>query len=190
MATPTKAPAKKPGRTLAKTAGLPAGLRQGMAFSSQVVVSLMADPELLVPEIVAMFEFEGGDPDATSESIAAEDFAAGSLAELLGGGDATAAKEFVNETFCLKSVTYNKADLVKFPNALPFYAVLHGVTADGEVVHVTVGSENVVRKAALADSKGWLRDGGAWVVIRSSETKRGRTVLNLESAPADRVPFN
>ena len=180
-------PSKRPGTAVAKrpaqkAAGLPAGLAVGQPFTSDVVVKLMEDPELLAPEIIGLFEFHGGDPEATAESIAAQDFGATSLEELFGGGESVGSKDFVDQIFCLKSVSYNKTDM-EGGAGLPFYAVLHGVTPDGEPVHVTSGAQNIVRKAALADSKGWLNPGPVWVVIRATETKRGRTALSLEAAP-------
>lgn len=184
MATSTK----KPGTTLAKRKGegLPAGVKAGQRFDSHVVVALMQDPELLTPEIVALFDFGRDDAEATPESIAERDFAAKSLEDLLGGrGGAIASKDFVGQVFSLTGVDYNPSD-VEGGQGLPFYAVLHGVTPGGDVVHVTSGAKNIVRKAALAEANGWCP---FWAVITQTTTSSNRTALNLEAAPKAQTPF-
>jgi hypothetical protein len=69
---------------------------------------------------------------------------------------------------------------------LPFYAVLHGATPDGEIVTIGCGAKGVVRRAAVIDINGWAGT-ECWVKITrgkmiESGPGKGNYPLNLVGA--------
>ena len=133
----------------------------------------------------ATFALTAGDPEEVAQRIRDRELAAQSLGELLSGGEVISGKNHVNKPFELRVVEYQPSDIEG--EGLPLYAVLHGVSPDGERLVITCGAEGVVRKAAIIAARGWLP---AWVKIAlGKETAKGYKPLDLVAAPESERPF-
>jgi hypothetical protein len=132
------------------------------------------------------FVFTVANPEETARRIAERDLNAQSLDELLGGGsDAISGRDYINKPFQLTGVEWQPSDIVG--DGLPFYAVLHIVSMDGEPKVLTTGALSVVRKVAVMASKGWLP---AWVkIVKGAKTEAGYEPLDLVKAPQNEIPF-
>ena len=120
-------------------------------------------------------------PDQVAIDIIARILSANDAAEVLGGGSATHAKDYLDKPFTLTGLKLNKSD---FDGVGPdFYAVLEGVDADGVEIQVTCGAKNVMAQAWRLDDLGALP---CPVVIRQStkSTSSGFHVMWLEQAPS------
>jgi hypothetical protein len=121
------------------------------------------------------------DPAQVSLDIIGRILNATTVDDVLGGGGATPARDFLGVPFTLTGVRFNRSD---FGEAGPaFYALLEGADTDGVKVVITCGARNVIAQA-------WkLRDMGALpVALQLAEsdrtTKRGYKVMWLEKATA------
>lgn len=169
------ATAKKPGNSIAKP---------GALFNAATAIALLEQFSNSQEIDVSRLKFHEGDSSEIAAEIERREFGATSADELFGGGDAVSGKDYVGVVFSLTDVTYQPS--TKKGDGLPFYAVLHGVDTNGEVVAITCGARSVVRKASLAKENGWLP---RWLVITSTETKAGNEALDLKAAPKEEVPF-
>lgn len=141
------------------------------------IVKFFEDPEANVPR------FEE-DPDEIAKRIAARDLAATSADELFGEqGDLAKAKDLIGKPIELRSVEWRSADeQFTSEGALPFFGIFTATTTDGEIVTFSCGAAAVVRKAAVAASKGWLPK---WVkLVQLEKTKSGYTPLSLVAVDA------
>lgn len=85
------------------------------------------------------------DSDQIAIDIIARILDAQTVDDVLGGGGATHAEDYLDRGFVLKSVRFNKST---FDSAGPnFYAVLEGYDEDSEPVAITCGSRNVIAQA-------------------------------------------
>ena len=119
-------------------------------------------------------------PDQVAIDIIARILSANDAAEVLGGGSAIHARDYLDVPFVLTGVRLNKSS---FDGAGPdFYALLEGANSDGEKVVITCGAKNVMAQAWRLDDLGALP---CPVVIKQSPspTSNGFHVLWLESAP-------
>jgi hypothetical protein len=132
------------------------------------------------------FTFKISDPAETAKRIAERDLNAQTLDELLGGsGDATSGRDYLNKPFCLTDVEWQPSTIAG--EGLPFYAVLHIVTLDGEAKVLTTGALSVVRKLAVIKKNGWTP---AWLkIVKGSKTEAGYEPLDLVKAPQNEIPF-
>jgi hypothetical protein len=131
------------------------------------------------------FVFQQVDPIETAQRIAERDLNANSLDELLGGGDVISGKNYINKPFQANSVEWGVSEFEG--EGLPFYAVIHATSIDGEVLVITCGATSVVRKLAVMDMNGWLP---AWVKItKGAKTAGGYEPLDLSKAPQSEIPF-
>ena len=128
--------------------------------------------------------------EATSDELSADEVTvdiigrilnATSVDDVLGGTQATHARDFLDTPFALTGVRFNQSD---FEGAGPkFYALLEGADRNGEKVTITCGARNVIAQA-------WkLKDMDALPVqveLRQSDrpTRAGYHVLWLEKASA------
>jgi len=121
------------------------------------------------------------DPAVIAAEIAQRDVNAGSLDELLEESKLISGKDYVDKGFALLSVEWQEST-IENGDGLPFYAVLHGATPDGEYVTIGCGAKSVVRRAALMDINDWCGP-NAWVKItRGPRLESGNYPLNLVGA--------
>ena len=132
------------------------------------------------------FVFTASDPAETAKRIAERDLNAATLDELLGGGsDTISGRDYLNKPFQLNGVEWQPSDIAG--EGLPFYAVLHVVTLDGEPKVITTGAISVVRKVAVMAQNQWLP---AWVkMTKGAKTEAGYEPLDLVKAPQNEIPF-
>lgn len=151
-------------------------------LSAKTVLDLFASGNLHGTK----FSIKPADPAEVAARIAARDLNAQSLDELLGGGsDAISGKFYVNKPFQVTSVEWQLSDIEG--EGLPFYAVIHGVSLDGEVLVITCGATSVVRKLAVMASNEWLP---AWVkIVKGQKTASGYEPLDLVKAAQSEIPF-
>lgn len=119
------------------------------------------------------------DEEAITVEIIGRILNATSVDDVLGGRDATHARDFLGVPFALTGVRFNRSD---FEGTGPaFYALLEGADADGQKVTVTCGARNVIAQA-------WkLADMGALPVrvqLREADrpTRNGYRVMWLEAS--------
>jgi hypothetical protein len=153
-------------------------------LSSSLVIDILANPGR-----AATFVAKVRDPEQVAAEIALRDLNATSRDDLLGESKMIAGKNYVDKGFALTSVEWQESTF-EGGEGLPFYAVLHGVTPDGESVTIGCGAKTVVRRAALMDIKGWCGP-DAWVKItRGKRLESGNYALDLvgakEFAPFER----
>ncbi len=150
------------------------GLAKADTLSSSLVLDVLGgrvDGKTLVAGV--------GDPSEVAARIERQDLEATSIDQLLGASEMVAGKDFVDKPFQLQRIEWQLSEIDAA--SLPFYAVLHGVTYDGEAVIIGVGARSVVRKAAKIDHEGWLP---AWVkIVRGKKTTEGYYPLDLVAAP-------
>lgn len=122
------------------------------------------------------------DADEVTVAIIGRILQASTVDDVLGGQEATHARDMIGQPFTLTGVRFNRSD---YDGAGPsFYALLSGADADGVPVTVTCGARNVLAQAwKLAD----MRALPVAVVLRESDrpTKAGYRVMWLDKAPAD-----
>jgi len=150
------------------------------SLNSEAVLSIIASGSK------AKYAFKPSNPEETAKRIAERDINAQSLDELLGGGsDTISGRDYVNKPFSLTNVEWQPSDIAG--EGLPFYAVLHVVTLDGEPKVITTGAISIVRKVAVMSQNGWLP---AWVkIVKGSKTEAGYEPLDLAKAPQSEIPF-
>jgi hypothetical protein len=121
------------------------------------------------------------DPDDVSLAIIGRILQAETAEDILGGGGAIHARDYLLRPFTLTDVRFNRGDFTD--NGPGFYALLEGADPDGVKVIITCGARNVLAQA-------WrLRDIGALpiqVQLEESErpTARGYKVMWLAAAPS------
>lgn len=120
--------------------------------------------------------------DQTSIDIIAKILQATDAAAVLGREDVLHARDYLGRPFKLIGVKFNKSE---YDGAGPqFYALLDGVTADGEPLKITCGAKNVIAQAwKLLD----LEALPISVELKQSEkaTAAGFKVMWLEGAGDD-----
>lgn len=131
----------------------------------------MTDIEIVDDEVFQRFlaaadtEVSEVDPDQVSLEIIGRILKATSVDDVLGGGGATHARDFLDVPFTLTGVRFNRSDFGD--NGPAFYALLEGADRNGEPVLVTCGARNVIAQA-------WkLRDMGSLPVqVEIQESER------------------
>ena len=106
--------------------------------------------------------------------------------ESLGGGNETiSGRNYVNKPFQINNVEWQASEIEG--EGLPFYAVIHAISIDGEVLVITCGATSVVRKLAVMQQNQWLP---AWCkIVKGSKTAGGYEPLDLVKAPQSDIPF-
>jgi hypothetical protein len=149
-------------------------------LTSTLVVELFESGQIKDAE----FAFEASDPQVTADRIRDRELQATTADELFGGGETTSGKDYQHKPFQLTAVEWQPSEIEG--EGLPLYAVLHVVTMNGETKVITCGAEGVVRKAAIADAKGFLPQ---WLKIVSVKTRNDRDALDLVKAAESEIPF-
>lgn len=119
-------------------------------------------------------------PDQVAIDIIAKILNAETTADVLGGGGATHARDYLDTPFTLTGLHFNESTFEgQGPN---FYAILEGADENGERVAVTCGARNVIAQAWKLADMGSLPIA---VVIKQSAkaTSAGFHVMWLEAAP-------
>lgn len=119
-------------------------------------------------------------PDQVAIDIIARILSANDAAEVLGGGSAIHARDYLDTPFMLTGLKLQRSS---FDGVGPdFYAVLEGASEDGEKLVITCGAKNVMAQAWRLDDLGALP---CAVQLRQSPTPtaQGFYVMWLESAP-------
>jgi hypothetical protein len=146
------------------------------SLTSSAVVDLFASGDFANRK----FAFAVADPKETARRIAQRDLSATSLDELLGGGDSEviSLRDYVNKPFTITGVEWQQSDIEG--DGLPFYAVCHIITLDGEIKVATTGAATVVRKLAVIGANNWFP---AKVQIKKApKTAAGYEPLDLVKA--------
>lgn len=120
------------------------------------------------------------DPDEIAVQIIARILNATTVDDVLGGTQATHARDFLDQPFTMTGVRFNRSD---FDGTGPkFYALLEGADSNGEAVTVTCGARNVIAQAWKLADMGALPIG---LVLRESDrpTRAGFKVMWLDKAP-------
>lgn len=127
------------------------------------------------------FVFAPADPEETARRIAQRDLNAASVDELLGGGsnETISGRNYLNKPFTITSVEWQRSDDA-FDAGLPFYAVCHIVTLDGETKVLTTGATTVVRKLAKMAVEGWFPI--QVKIVKGPKTDAGFEPLDLVKA--------
>lgn len=120
------------------------------------------------------------DPAAIAARIDAEILNASSVEELFGERSVIHARDYLNRPFRLLDVEWRPSTYDE--EGLPFFAVLHIVTTDGEPAVMTTGARSVMLKAAKAASAGWLPL-SVRLVQSEKATDSGYRPLDLVAAP-------
>ena len=127
----------------------------------------------------AKYVFKPANPEDTAKRIAQRDLNASSLDDLLGGESTTiSGRDYINKPFTLTSVEWQSSEIEG--QGLPFYAVCHIVTLDGESKVLTTGASTVVRKLAKIDSENWLP--AKVKITKGPKTEAGYEPLDLVKA--------
>lgn len=143
------------------------------ALDTSAVLSILANGSS------AKYVFKPANPEETAKRIAARDFNASSLDELLGGSSETiSGRDYINRPFTLVAVEWQASDIEG--QGLPFYAVCHIVTLDGEQKVLTTGATTVVRKLAKIASENWLP--AKLKITKGPKTEAGYEPLDLVKA--------
>lgn len=128
------------------------------------------------------------DPAEAQRRIAERDLNAQSVDDLLGGGkEAISGKEYLNKVFQVTDVEWQLSEY-EGDGGLPFYAVIHAITLDGEAKVITSGATTVIRKLAVMAHNGWFPQ---WVKIvkAGKKTESGYEPLDLVKAAKSEIPF-
>jgi len=127
------------------------------------------------------FEFKTVDPNEVARRIAVRDLEANSLDELLGGSESEviSGRNYIGKPFTLVRVEWQKSD-DKYDAGLPFYAVCHIVTLDGEPKVLTTGATTIVRKLAKIDYENWYP--AKLKIVKGDKTDAGFEPLDLAKA--------
>jgi len=146
-------------------------------LTTSAVISLLASGDLASKK----FSIKPADPAETAKRILERELNADSFDALMGaGGEVIHARDYLNKPFQLNGVEWQLSDIEG--EGLPFYAVLHITTFDGEVAVMTCGASSVVRRAAIIAHNDWF---GRWVkIVKEPKTANGYEPLNLVEAPA------
>lgn len=120
-------------------------------------------------------------PEVIAARIDAQIFTAGSIEELLGGREVTHARDYLNKPFSLTDVEFRPSTIEGEGN-LPFFAILHGVDHNGEILVISTGARSVVLKVAKIKAAGWLP--ANIKLIEGTKTANGYTPLDIAAGPA------
>jgi hypothetical protein len=146
------------------------------SLNSETVVELFRSGDIHSRKLV----FAVADAKETSQRIALRDLNATSLDELLGGSsDVISGRDYVNKPFTLTAVEWQQSDIVG-GEGLPFYAVCHIATIDGEAKVLTTGAASIVRKVAKMAAEGWLP--AKVKIVKAAKTEAGYEPLDLAGA--------
>ncbi len=119
------------------------------------------------------------DPATIAARIDAQILSASSVEELFGEREVIHARDYLNKPFRLLDVEWRPSDIEG--DGLPFFAVMHIATMDGEPAVLTTGARSVLLKVAKAQKEGWLP---LEVRLVQSEKKTASGYQPLDLAPA------
>lgn len=141
-------------------------------ITSSDVLAYLQDPKS------SPLTFIAEDPEQIAARIEAQEIAAKSPEELFGGDAVLHARDLIGQSFQLRSCSYRPSDQ---PGGLPVFGVFSISTLNGESAVLVCGARSVVRKAAVADAKGWLP---LWVKITEGKPTANGTPLDLSAGTA------
>ena len=147
------------------------------AISSHDVVAYITDPPSHPISWIAE------DQEEIAARIEAQELGAKTPEQLFGGTtDALHGEDVVGKTFQLLDCQWRQSDYTE-NGGLPVFGVFTIAFADGEVATLVCGARSVVRKAAIADARGWLP---YWVKMEAIPAKeKGRKpILDLTTGEA------
>ena len=144
--------------------------------TSSDIVQWFADPE------AHPIQFFKEDPEVVQRRIESQELNASSLSELLGNETALHGEDVVGRIFQLLSCDWRPTDEA-LGGSMPVFGVFKIAFADGSIETLTCGARSVVRRAAIAQMRGWLP---AWMTIKAipSATKGYSPILELVAAEA------
>ena len=129
--------------------------------------------------------FPKEDSSVIAQRIAQRDFEATNVDELFGGKESEAAKDWVGKPFHLVDVEFLPSDIADAP--LPFFALLHVATLDGESKAISTGAATIVRKVAVAKARGWLPV--TLKITKAATTEAGFNPLDIVKVSDHDLPF-
>lgn len=145
----------------------------GDSLTSEAVVDLFRSGDIANKKFV----FAVSDAKETAQRIALRDLNASSVDELLNGSsDVISGRDYVNKPFTLIGVEWQPSDIVG-GEGLPFYAVCHIATIDGEAKVLTTGAASIVRKVAKMAAEHWLPV--KVKIVKAGKTEAGYEPLDL-----------
>ena len=120
------------------------------------------------------------DPATIAARIDSQILSASSVEELFGEREVIHARDYLNKPFRLLNVEWRPSDIEG--DGLPFFAVMHIATMDGEPAVLTTGARSVLLKVAKAQKEGWLPL-EVRLVQSEKKTASGYQPLDLMPAP-------
>lgn len=146
------------------------------SLTSEFVVDLFRSGDIAQKKFV----FSVTDSKEIAHRIAMRDLNASSVYELLGGSsDVISGRDYINKPFTLTAVEWQQSDIVG-GEGLPFYAVCHIATIDGEAKVLTTGAATIVRKVAKLAAEHWLPV--KVKIVKAAKTEAGYEPLDLALA--------
>jgi hypothetical protein len=115
------------------------------------------------------------DNEAIAREITERTFGAETQDELWSDGETTKVENIIGLPFRMTDVKFRNSD-EKYDNKLGIYVLIFGISSHGEMITVSTGSENVVKKCLKHLDLG---GGDRWVKFISDQTKGGNDVYNL-----------
>ena len=174
----TQLPAKRASKPATRTASVQ--IIDSEQLSSDLVVELFTSGDIDRVRI----ELAPEDPEVVAARILQRKLSATSVYEL-SGSNAIGSKSFIERPFLLQRVEWQGSDGA-YADALPFFAVLHGVDLEtGEQIVLTSGAKSIVLTAALSATRGWLPQAFR---ITSTKTANGYDALDLVAVPDSELP--
>jgi hypothetical protein len=145
------------------------------------------DSSISAADVVAFIESGGAksfpivveDPAVIAARIDSQIMNATSVEELFGEREVIHARDYLNKPFRLLNVEWRPSDIEG--DGLPFFAVMHIATLDGEPAVLTTGARSVLLKVAKAQKENWLP---LEVRLVQSEKKTASGYQPLDLAPA------
>ena len=155
-------------------------------MSDQTTAVVFTDAAISSADIVAYLKDPGQnplhvlseDPEQVAARIEAQEMAAQSIDQLLGGEEVLHAKDVLGHSFQLLNCQWRPSDQA---GGLPVFGVFTIAMMNGDIHTLVCGARSVVRKAAIADAKGWLP---AWVKIVEGKPTANGTPLDLAAGTA------
>lgn len=152
------------------------------AITSQDVVNYITNPDAYPLSWIAE------DPEAIAARIEAQELTAQTAAQLFGGQtDALHGEDLIGINFQLISCQWRQSDYTE-NGGLPVFGVFTIALHDGSIETLICGARSVVRKAAIAEAKGFLP---YWVKMEAIPAKeKGRKpILDLVAGTAPETSF-
>ena len=143
------------------------------AITSSDVMKFISDPQQFPISYIVE------DPETIAARIEAQEMQSQTAEQLFGGlqDSALHGEDLIGKTFQLISCQWRQSDYAE-TGGFPVFGVFTIATSDGSIETLVCGARSVVRKAAIADAKGFLP---YWVKMEAiqSKTKGQKPILDL-----------